>query len=572
MANYYNDNENLKFQLAHPLMERIVRLKENNYSFAKTEAVAPVDFEDAIDTYDKVLEIVGDICGEVIAPNAESVDHEGARVENGRVIYAKGTEQNIKALTDARLFGMSLPYKYKGLNFSMVPYVMAAEIVSRADGGFANIWGLQDCAETIHEFASDEIKEEFLPRINEGATCSMDLTEPDAGSDLQAVQLKATWDEEGNCWRLNGVKRFITNGDADIKLVLARSEEGTKDGRGLSYFVYDKKDQGVIVRRVENKMGIKGSPTCELVFKNAPSKLVGSRRLGLIKYVMSLMNGARLGVGAQSVGISEAAIREALKYAHEREQFGKSIIQFPAVYELLQNMRAKNDAARSILYETARAVDMYKLIEESAKGRTLTPEERTEMKYFNRNADALTPMLKLMSSEYCNQICYDAVQIHGGTGYMKDFPVERMYRDARITTIYEGTSQLQVVAAIRAVINNTYTELINSFAAMPVTPEFELAKADLVAMTEEYETARQIVTNLKSDEALDFHARRLVEMAAHVLMTYILMHDAQRNDCDCHSLKRSTFTYLRMVKATHAAHLSYIKDFKIEELAEYKQI
>jgi alkylation response protein AidB-like acyl-CoA dehydrogenase len=448
MANYYNDNENLKFQLQHPLMERIVRLKENNYSFAKTEEVAPVDFEDAIDTYDKVLEIVGDICGEVIAPNAESVDHEGARVENGRVIYAKGTEQNIKALTDARLFGMSLPYKYKGLNFSMVPYVMAAEIVSRADGGFANIWGLQDCAETIHEFASDEIKEEFLPRINEGATCSMDLTEPDAGSDLQAVQLKATWDEANNCWRLNGVKRFITNGDADIKLVLARSEEGTKDGRGLSYFVYDKKDQGVIVRRVENKMGIKGSPTCELVFKNAPSKLVGNRRMGLIKYVMSLMNGARLGVGAQSVGISEAAIREAIKYAQEREQFGKSIIQFPAVYELLQNMRAKNDAARSILYETARAVDMYKLIEENAKGRALTPEERAEMKHFNRNADALTPMLKLMSSEYCNQICYDAVQIHGGTGYMKDFPVERMYRDARITTIYEGTSQLQVVAAI----------------------------------------------------------------------------------------------------------------------------
>lgn len=572
MANFYTDNESLKFQLEHPLMEKIVRLKENNYSFAKTESVAPVDFEDAIDTYDKVLEIVGDICGEVIAPNAESVDHEGARVENGRVIYAKGTEQNIKALTDARLFGMSLPYKYKGLNFSMVPYVMAAEIVSRADGGFANIWGLQDCAETIHEFASDDIKDEFLPRINEGATCSMDLTEPDAGSDLQAVQLKATWDEEGNCWRLNGVKRFITNGDADIKLVLARSEEGTKDGRGLSYFVYDKKDQGVIVRRVENKMGIKGSPTCELVFKNAPSKLVGSRRLGLIKYVMSLMNGARLGVGAQSVGISEAAIREAVKYAHEREQFGKAIIQFPAVYELLQNMRAKNDAARSILYETARAVDMYKLIEESAKGRTLTPEERAEMKQYSRNADALTPMLKLMSSEYCNQICYDAVQIHGGTGYMKDFPVERMYRDARITTIYEGTSQLQVVAAIRAVINNTYTDLINSFAAKPVTPEFELAKADLVAMTEEYETARQIVANLKSDEALDFHARRLVEMAAHILMTYILLHDALRNDCDCYNIKRSTFTYLRMVKATHAAHLSYIKDFKIEELAEYKQI
>ena len=572
MANFYTDNENLKFQLKHPLMEKIVRLKENDYSYGKTEAVAPVDFEDAIDTYDKVLEIVGDICGEVIAPNAESVDHEGARVENGRVIYAEGTQKNIQALTDAKLFGMSLPYKYNGLNFSMVPYVMAAELVSRADGGFANIWGLQDCAETIHEFASDEIKEEFLPRINQGATCSMDLTEPDAGSDLQAVQLKATWDEPAQCWRLNGVKRFITNGDADIKLVLARSEEGTKDGRGLSYFVYDKQDQGVIVRRVENKMGIKGSPTCELVFKNAPAKLVGNRRLGLIKYVMSLMNGARLGVGAQSVGIAEAAYREAVKYAHEREQFGKSIIQFPAVYELLQNMRAKIDASRSILYETARAVDMYKLIDEISKSRTLTTEERAEMKHFNRNADALTPMLKLMSSEYCNQITYDAIQVHGGTGYMKDFPVERMYRDARITTIYEGTSQLQVVAAIRAVINNTYSEMIQAFAAKPVTPEFELAKADLVAMTEEYEKARQIVADFKNDEALDFHARRLVEMASHIVMTYILMHDALRNDCDCYTLKRSTFTYLRQVKAISQGHFSFIRDFQIEDLAEYKHV
>lgn len=571
MANYYTDNESLKFQLGHPLMKKIVQLKEQNYSFAKTEPVAPVDFEDAIDTYDKILEIVGDICGEIIAPNAESVDQEGARVENGRVIYAKGTEENIKALTDARLFGMSLPYKYQGLNFSMVPYVMAAEIVSRADGGFANIWGLQDCAETINEFASDEIKDSFLPRINQGATCSMDLTEPDAGSDLQAVQLKATWDEPGQCWRLNGVKRFITNGDADIKLVLARSEEGTKDGRGLSYFVYDKKDQGVIVRRVENKMGIKGSPTCELVFKNAPSQLVGSRRLGLIKYVMSLMNGARLGVGAQSVGIAEAAYREAIKYAHEREQFGKAIIKFPAVYELLQNMRAKIDVSRAILYETARAVDMYKLIEDSAKGRTLTPEERTEMKAYTKKSDALTPILKLMSSEYCNQICYDAVQVHGGTGFMKDFPVERMYRDARITSIYEGTSQLQVVAAIRSVINNTYSDMINSFAILPVSPEFELAKADLVAMTEDYEAARVIVANQKSDEVLDFQARRLVEMASHILMTYILMHDALRNDCDCYSLKRSTFTYLRQVKAISYGHFAYIKDFTIEDLAEYKQ-
>jgi alkylation response protein AidB-like acyl-CoA dehydrogenase len=558
--NYYSDNESLKLQLSHPLMEKIVKLKENNFEYANDVPIAPMDFEDAIDSYDKVLEIVGEICGEIIAPNAESVDHEGVRVENGRAVYAKGTKENLKALTDAKLFGMSLPYKYNGLNFPMVPYVMAAELVSRADGGFANIWGLQDCAETIHEFASEEIKSEFLPRINDGVTCSMDLTEPDAGSDLQAVQMKATFDEQANCWRLNGVKRFITNGDAEIKLVLARSEEGTKDGRGLSYFVYDKKDDAVIVRRVENKMGIKGSPTCELVFKNAPAKLVGERRLGLIKYVMSLMNGARLGVGAQSVGIAEAAYREAYKYAQEREQFGKAIIKFPAVYELLYNMRAKIDASRAILYETARCVDVYKLWQEVAKERALTPEERTEMKHYNKLADALTPMLKLMSSEYCNQVCYDAVQVHGGTGFMKDFPVERMYRDARITTIYEGTSQLQVVAAIRSVINGAYSSFIETLEQTEVPQEFHKVKFELIKMKESYEQARKLVSAMENDEMLDLHARRLVEMAAYIIMTYLLMFDAIRCSCGCCSLKDSTKHFLRYGKAVCAGHLDYLHE------------
>jgi alkylation response protein AidB-like acyl-CoA dehydrogenase len=556
--NFYLDNTSLKIQLSHPLMERIVKLKEHDFEYAENVPIAPVDLEDAIDTYDKVLEIIGEICGDIIAPNAESVDHEGVHIENGRVVYAKGTQENIKALTQAKLFGMSLPYKYNGLNFSMVPYVMAAELVSRADGGFANIWGLQDCAETIHEFASEEIKNEFLPQINEGATCSMDLTEPDAGSDLQAVQLKATFDELSNCWRLNGVKRFITNGDADIKLVLARSEEGTKDGRGLSYFVYDKKANAVIVRRVENKMGIKGSHTCEKIIKNAPAKLVGDRRMGLIKYVMSLMNGARLGVGAQSVGIAEAAYREAHKYAQEREQFGKPIIKFPAVYEMLYNMRAKIDASRAILYETARCVDMYKLLQEVAKERTLTPEERTEMKHYNKLADALTPMLKLMSSEFCNQICYDAVQAHGGTGYMKDFPVERMYRDARITTIYEGTSQLQVVAAIRAVINDTYSSLIETFEKTEVSKGFEHIKFELTIMKAYYEHARKLVSDMNSDEMLDLHARRLVEIAAYIIMTYLLMFDAMRCSVENCSLKEATHHFLRYGKAVSKGHLEYI--------------
>ncbi|MDR2972655.1 MAG: acyl-CoA dehydrogenase family protein [Bacteroidales bacterium] len=553
--NYYLDNPILKQQFSHSLMEKIVKLKEKNFEYAKEVSIAPLNFEDALDSYDKVLEIIGEICGDIIAPNAERVDLEGPHLENGRVVYAKGTQENLKALTDAKLFGMSLPYKYNGLNFPMIPYVMAAELVSRADGGFANIWGLQDCAETIHEFASEEIKNEFLPRINEGATCSMDLTEPDAGSDLQAVQLKATFDETSDCWRLNGVKRFITNGDADIKLVLARSEEGTKDGRGLSYFVYDKRDNAVIVRRLENKLGIKGSPTCELVFKNAPAKLVGDRRMGLIKYVMSLMNGARLGIGAQSVGIAEAAWQEAHKYAQEREQFGKPINTFPAVYEMLHNMRAKIDAARAILYETARCVDIYKLLQEVAKERPLTPEERTEMKYYNKLADALTPMLKLMASEFCNQICYDAIQVHGGTGYMKDFPVERMYRDARITSIYEGTSQLQVVAAIRPVINETYSSLIEIFEKTELPQEFEHVKFELNTMRALYEHARKSVSNMNSEEMLDLHARRLVEMAAYIIMTYLLLFDALR----CSSLKDSVNHFLRYGKAVCVGHLEYIR-------------
>ena len=464
MENFYTDNKDLRFHLTHPLMKKIVSLKEHDFNESEHYDYAPVDFEDAIDSYDKVLEIIGEISGEVIAANAEEVDQEGPHLENNQVKYARGTQENHEQLTKAGLIGMSLPRKYEGLNFPIVPYVMAAEIVSRADAGFSNIWGLQDCAETLHEFASDEIKEEFLPRFHKGATAAMVLTEPDAGSDLQAVQLKsainASYDPEKDLYYLNGVKRFITNGDADIALVLARSEEGTHDGRGLSLFVYDKADKGVTIRRIENKLGIKGSPTCEMVFNNAPARLVGSRRMGLIKYVMALMNSARLGVGAQSVGISEAAYREALKYAHERIQFGKPIIQFPAVYELLRSMKVRTQAIRSLLYETSRYVDIYKNYTALSEERKLDGEERQEMKRYQRLADIFTPLLKLTASEYANQIAYDSLQIHGGAGFMKDFPIERIYRDARITTIYEGTSQLQVVAAIRGVTAHGYLNRI----------------------------------------------------------------------------------------------------------------
>lgn len=571
MANFYTDNKDLEFHLQHPLMKKIIALKENDYVDKDNFDYAPVDFEDALDSYNKVLEIVGEICGEVIGPNAESVDQEGPEVIDGRVKYAKGTQQNHEVLTNAGLVGMSLPRKYGGLNFSMVPYVMAAELVSRADAGFANIWGLQDCAETLHEFASDEQKEEFLPRFNKGATAAMDLTEPDAGSDLQAVMLKATYDENKGAWLLNGVKRFITNGDAEVSLVLARSEEGTSDGRGLSMFVYDKADGGMTVRRIENKLGIKGSPTCELVFKDAPAQLVGSRKMGLIKYVMSLMNGARLGVGAQSVGIAEAAYREGLAYAKEREQFDKPIIQFPAVYEMLTDMEAKVKASRSLLYETTRFVDIYKSYTHLSSERKLEKDERNEMKTYQRLADIFTPLLKLFSSEYCNQVAYDSLQIHGGSGYMKDYPIERIYRDARITNIYEGTTQLQVVAAIRGVVTGGYLKQIKAYEEQELRPELEYLRRDLMDMTETYikavERVEKLNEELENNDFVDFHARRMVEMAGNIIMGYLLVNDTMRNPDE----EKIASIFIKKVKAQNIEKAAYIESSELKDLGVYKK-
>ena len=569
MANFYKDNDGLKFQLSHPLMKKIVDLKERNYADKDKYDYAAVDFDDAIDNYDKVLEIVGEICGETLAPNAEGVDHDGPTVENNRVIYAKGTQENHDTLAQAGLYGMSLPRQYGGLNFSMVPYVMAAEIVSRADAGFANIWGLQDCAETINEFASEEIKAEYLPRINKGETCSMDLTEPDAGSELEAVMLRATYNEADGWWYLNGVKRFITNGDAEIKLVLARSEEGTSDGRGLSYFVCENhKDNAIKVRRIENKLGIKGSPTCELVFTNAKAKLVGTRRMGLIKYVMSLMNGARLGVGAQSVGLSQAAYNEAVAYAMDRRQFGKAIVEFPAVYDLLATIKAKLQASRAILYETTRFVDVYKAYEAIENERALTKEEKLEYKEYQRLADAYTPMLKMFSSEYANQNAYDCIQVHGGSGFMKDYACERLYRDARILTIYEGTSQLQVVAAIRHVTTGTYLKQIRGYEAAEIKPEFNALREKLKAMTDKYEAAVKFVTDLKDNEALDFLARKLVEMAGHIIMGYLLIIDASRDDKG--QFNESANVYVLFGEAEVEKHAKYIAGFDKENLSFFR--
>ena len=547
MSNFFTDNPDLMFTLRNLEMEEIVALREYDYKQAEQFDFAPENYEDAMDNYKRVMEVIGEITGERIAPRSRQVDEEGPFFKDGVVKYH--------------------PRQYGGLNFPTTIYTMMTEMVARADASLQNLIGLQDIAETICEFGSEEQRQKYLPRFASGeADGSMDLTEPDSGSDLQSVRLKATQGADGK-WYLNGMKRFITNGDGDIALVLARSEEGTKDGRGLSMFIYDKNDGGVTVRRIENKMGIKGSPTCELVFKNAKAELCGSRKLGLIKYVMALMNGARLGIAAQSVGVSEAAYREALDYARDRRQFGKAIIEFPAVYEMLSVMKAKLDASRSLLYETTRFVDMYKTYEDIARERSLTPDERAEMKKYSRLADAFTPMAKGMGSEYSNQNAYDSVQVHGGSGFMKDYACERIYRDARITSIYEGTTQLQVVAAIRHVTTGTYLNQIRAYENENIAEAYLPLKDELVKLTDIYAAAVEKVTSAKDSEYLDFMARRLVEMAGNIIMSYLLILDASRNE----EFDASARVYNNIAKAEVAKHAEFINNFTPSEVNVYKK-
>lgn len=568
MANHYTEHPELRFELNHPLMQRIVELKERGFRDKEEFDTAPLDHADAMDNYDRVLDIVGEIAGTTIAENAEGVDLEGPHHEGDRVRYASGTQRNLDAMVSAGMNGMTMPRRYEGLNFPIMPYTMCAELVAASDAGFGNIWSLQDCIETLYEFGNEDQHARFIPRIAHGETMSMDLTEPDAGSDLQSVMLKASFDEENSCWRLNGVKRFITNGDADIHLVLARSEEGTTDGRGLSMFIYDKRDGGVNVRRIEHKLGIHGSPTCELVYKNAKAELCGSTRMGLIKYVMALMNGARLGIAAQSVGLSQAAYNEGLAYARDREQFGKAIIHFPAVYDMLATMKAKLDAGRALLYQTACCVDIYKALEDISRERKLTPEERAEMKLYNKLADSLTPLAKGMNSEYCNQNAYDALQIHGGSGFMMDYPIQRIARDARITSIYEGTTQLQVVAAIRFVTNGSYLAQMREYEQQEVSASMRPLQERAKTIADRLEAAVERVKEVGNQEFQDLCARHLVEIAADGIMLHLLIYNASKAP---ELFGNSAQVYARFVDAEVAKHHQYIMDLQLEDLDFYRK-
>lgn len=566
MANYYTDHPEIEFHLNHPLMKRVVDLKERNYAEKDQFEDAPVNYEDAIENYKRLLDITSDVAANIIEPNSEDVDLEGPHLENGRMIYASKTFENLDATRKAGLWGLSMPRRYGGLNLPNAIFSMASEIIAAADAGFQNIWSLQSCIDTLYEFGSEEQRQKYIPRICAGETMSMDLTEPDAGSDLQRVMLKATQDEDGT-WRLNGVKRFITNGDSDIHLVLARSEEGTKDGRGLSMFIYDKRDGGVTVRHIEHKLGIHGSPTCELVYKNAKAELCGNTRLGLIKYVMALMNGARLGIAAQSVGVEQEAYNEGLAYAKERAQFGEKIINFPAVYDMLSRMKAKLDAGRSLLYCCARYVDIYKALEDIARDTKLTPEERQEMKKYTRLADAFTPLAKGMNSEYANQNAYDAISIHGGSGFIMEYKCQRLFRDARIFSIYEGTTQLQVVAAIRYITNGTYLSIIKEMLENEVSDDLKPLKERVAKLVDLYEAAINKVKEANDQAVHDFLARRLYNMTGDIVMSLLILDDATKAP---EMFAKSANVYVRMAEEEVLGHSAYIQNFKAEDLESFK--
>jgi hypothetical protein len=527
MANFYRDNQDLQFRMKHADLRRIVELKEQNFADKDVYDTAPSTVKEAVETYESVLELVGDIAANVIAPRAAEVDREGAHFHNGEVTYARGTIEALNVCKEAQLFGFTLPRQYGGLNCPVTVYTMAIDMISRADAAFMNIYGLQDdIAGTINKFADEEIKKKYLPRLCAGeVTSSMALTEPDAGSDLQAVSLKARLcDEKG--WLLSGVKHFITNGCGEISLVLARSEEGTSDGRGLSMFLYER-DEHMIIRRIEHKMGIHGSPTCELQFTDAPALLIGQRRMGLIKYVMALMNEARVGVSAQAIGIAEAAYRAAKKYSEERVQFKTAIKHLIPVTEMLMNMSVKIEAGRALLYETTRMVDLKDGLERLLERQTEPDRNlREETRKYTAYAAMLTPMCKAYTTEMANEVAYDAVQVHGGMGYMSEFDAERFYRDVRITNIYEGTTQMQIVAAISGITKGSFGELLTELETACEASGDAGDLGRVRTMRTQLENALQFVRDKKQNDVLTYHARRLVEMATHVLIGYLLVRDA----------------------------------------------
>ena len=533
MANFLTDNQDILFHLEHTDLARIADSMEDAYGDAEKFDYAPADAGEAIEDYKKVLNVVGELAGDFIDPRAEENDRTGNRIENNKVVRPVGMDENLEALGQADLMGFTLPRKYGGLNFPNLIYTMATEMVSRGDASLMNIFGLQGIAETINAFADDAIKDEYLPMFCEGeVTGAMVLTEPDAGSDLQAIKLKAHEDEKGQWW-LNGVKRFITNGCGEVLLVLARSEPDRSGGLGLSLFICNVAD-GVKLRRLEDKLGIHASPTCEMQFDDVPCRLIGERQRGLVTYVMALMNGARIGIAAQSLGIAQAAYRAARAYAASRRQFEVAIQELPAVADLLAKMNMDIQAARALAYDASFHVDLENsLLKKFNSGdlpedKAVAKQMKQEARHLKRLNAMLTPMAKYICSEMCNRVAYDSIQIHGGSGYMRDYPVERYYRDARITSIYEGTSQLQVVAAVRGVMSGTAQKAFDAFVERDYPGDLAPLAQKLADILPNFTEATAFVKE-QGTEYMELHGQEVVDVATDIYMAYLLVNQARHS-------------------------------------------
>jgi alkylation response protein AidB-like acyl-CoA dehydrogenase len=528
--NFFTDNLDLQFRLDKLDLSEVVEIAEDGYRYSQLYPAAPRNYRDARDNYRLLLTVLGDICANDVAPRATEAAEEGAHIQDGQVIYAAATQDALDLLRQAELMGAMLPWEYGGLNMPETIFQMMVEITSRAEAGLMTIFGLQEISAAIAEYGDEEMKARILPRFARGElTGAMVLTEPDAGSDLGGVQTHATYDEASDRWRLNGVKRFITNGSADVLLVLARSEEGSTDARGLSMFLVEA-DESIVIRRLENKMGLKASPTCEVQFNNTPAQLIGKRRFGLIRYAMGMMNGARLAVAAQAIGIAEAAYREAYRYAEKRVQFDKSISELPAVYRMLLSMRAEIEATRAMVYETAHWVDLKKAYELLKNRGTISSEQRARLRQIDRLADVLTPLVKYYATEMGNRVCFQAMQIHGGAGYMREFNVERHFRDIRVTNIYEGTSQLQVVAATGGLLGHALDTLLDEWAAQDYGPELAPLKQ---RMEEGTALLNRSIDHMKEqdDSALiDYYAVDVVDIATYVINGWLTLQDARLDE------------------------------------------
>ncbi len=525
-ANFFADNTDLQYHLDRLDIAEAVEILEDGYRYHEQYPGAPRSYADAKDNYRLILDVLGDICANQIAPRAAEADEEGVQLKEGRLTYAAATQKGLDLLRQAELMGALLPWEYEGLNLPGSVLQMMVEIISRADAALMSIFGLQEISATIAEYGDDEMRARILPRFGRGeVTGAMVLTEPDAGSDLGVVQTRATYDEEAGTWRLNGVKRFITNGNADILLVLARSEEGSTDARGLSLFEVES-DETVRIRRAENKMGLHASPTCEIEFCDTPARLLGKRRYGLIRYAMSMMNGARIAVAAQAVGIAEAAYREAYQYAQKRVQFGQSIDAIPAVYRMLLSMRGEIEATRALVFEAGRWVDLKHAYERLKAQGKLDSAGRMRLKQADRLAAVLTPLAKYHATEMGNRVCYQAMQVHGGTGYMREFNVERHYRDIRVTSIYEGTSQLQVVAATGGLLGHSLDSLFDDWVSQDYGPEMAGLKSQVEEATVLLNRSIDHMREQDDRALIDYYAADLADMAVHVLTSWLALRDA----------------------------------------------